>query len=90
LYPAHVWPPFALPHLPFVLTGGVGVDAGSFSSSQGVEEGLMTVPKVVGVGVGVASGVEDGVDTAGVLELSSMMEEKMNEGMDMDEAWSAG
>lgn len=77
-----------------MLTGGVGVAAGSLSSSQGVDDGLMTVLKVVGMGVGVASGVEEdwsmGIDTAGVLELSSMMEEKLNEGRDMGEGWSAG
>lgn len=47
LYPLHVIPPFLVPHLPFVLTLGVGVGVG-FEVLQGVEVGLKEVLMVLG------------------------------------------
>jgi hypothetical protein len=63
LYPAHVCPPFLLPHLPFLLIG-----AGGLADGVGTELGRTTVAIVddaAGAGVG-ATGVDVGATGVGV------------------------
>jgi hypothetical protein len=65
LYPAHVWPPFLLPHLPFLLTGAA-VGAG-LAEDVAAELGRTTVAIVddaTGVGVGVTTADDEVVGWA--------------------------